>query len=129
MCSIEDYDSPDFHAERDHRARVRHICTECSRTICPGEAYRKAFSVYEGKAHNYKTCSHCLVGQEWLLNNCGGFMHYGLSDEMQEHADAYYDQKFGFLRIHAGIKRKWQRFDGAGLMRLPPKPAAIGEWA
>lgn len=129
MCSIEGYDPPDAYSECDRRARTQHKCLECSRTINPGETYRRVFSVYDGQVDTCKTCSHCLVGQAWLLQNCGGFMHHALSDEMQEHAETYPDQCFGFLRIKAGMMRQWQRFDGAGLMRLPTLPAAIGEWA
>lgn len=128
MCSI-DGDYPEVYFACDPKARIPHKCTECNRTINPGETYRRAFSVYDGMVDTYKTCVHCQVGQAWLIENCNGFMHHGLADEMQEHAETYPDQKFGFLRIKAGMLRKWQRFDGAGLVPVPPMPAAVGKYA
>jgi hypothetical protein len=128
MCSI-DGDAPDVYRATDHVARVQHKCIECNRVIEPGETYRRAFMVYEGHPDTYKTCTHCQVGQAWLAENCGGFLHHGLIEEMEEHAATYPDHRFGFLRIKVGMSRKWHRFDGAGLMRLPPLPVAVGEWA
>lgn len=128
MCSI-DGDAPDVYRATDHVARVRHKCIECNRAIEPGETYRRAFSVYDGMVDTYKTCTHCQVGQAWLAENCGGFSHHGLFEEMEEHAETYPDHRFGFLRIKAGMRRQWKRFDGAGLMRHPPLPVAVGEYA
>lgn len=127
MCSI-DGDQPHAYSDHDRRARKDHKCDECSRTIERGETYRRAFSVYDGSVYTYKTCAHCQVGQAWLLENCDGFMHHGLIEEMEEHAQTYPDHRFGFLRIKAGMLRKWRRFDGAGLMRHPPLPVAVGEF-
>lgn len=128
MCSI-DGDRPDVYRETTHTARKPHKCIECSRVIAPGERYSSAFMLYEGHPSTFKTCAHCMVGQAWLSENCGGIMHHGLIEEMEEHAQTYPDHKFGFLRIKAGMQRKWSRFDGSGLMRLPPLPVAVGEYA
>lgn len=128
MCSI-DGDAPDVYRATDHVARVQHKCIECNRAIEPGETYRRAFMVYGGHPDTFKTCTHCQVGQAWLAENCGGFMHHGLIEEMEEHAETYPDHRFGFLRIKAGMLRKWWRFDGSGLMRHPPLPIAVGEYA
>lgn len=128
MCSI-DGDAPDVYRTANYVARIQHRCSECSRVIYPGERYSSAFMIYEGTPETFRTCTHCQVGQAWLAENCGGFMHHGLIEEMEEHAETYPDHRFGFLRIKAGMTRKWQRFDGAGLMRHPPLPVAVGEWA
>lgn len=128
MCSI-DGDYPDVYRATNPTARKPHNCSECGRTIQPGERYSRAFMVYEGAPETFRTCAHCQVGQEWLAENCNMIAHGSLMDEMQEHADIYRDHALGFLRIKAGMLRKWHRFDGAGLMRLPPLPVAVGEWA
>lgn len=128
MCSI-DGDAPDVYRATDHVARVQHKCMECNRVIEPGETYRRAFMVYEGHPDTYKTCTHCQVGQAWLAENCNMIAHGMLMDEMTEHAEYAPENAFGFLRIKAGMLRKWRRFDGAGLMRHPPLPVAVGEYA
>lgn len=124
MCSL-DYDPPDFWTERLVRAAKPHRCGECDRVIEPSETYWRATSKYDGAIGTYKTCVHCRVGHDWLSINCGGFSYHGLDEEMAEHVDEYPELGNGLLRIQVGLRRKWRRFDQAGLMPIPPLPRSI----
>ena len=46
-------------------------------------------------------------------------------EEIQEHADDYHEIRFGMLRLKAGMRRKWKRFAGEGLMPIQPMPMDI----
>ncbi len=124
MC-IVDAERSDVDRDAIHTARKPYKCDECGRDIPVGEKYVYAFMAYEGRGHTYHTCAHCRVGQEWLTHNCGGFMPHGLIEEMDEHAKEYPRLAWGLLKIKVGIRRKWRRFDGAGLMPLPTEPGII----
>ncbi len=41
------------------KARKKHKCSECHRTIHPGEEYFKEATVYEKHFHDHKTCDDC----------------------------------------------------------------------
>lgn len=119
MCST-DYDPADIYNETDPKARKSHICSECGRTINKGEKYRNHFGIWEGRAETFKTCSHCLVAQNWLREECGGFLHGGLEDEIYEHADDY--RKMFIYRWKVGIQRKWKKFKSDDLMKVKNAP-------
>lgn len=126
MCAIDGGERPDVYSGTYIKAaRKPHKCEECSRTIDVGEPYHRAFMVYDRIVSTFLTCQHCCVGHGWLLDNCGGFMHAGLIEEMSEHIEEYPDISFGLYRIKAGMLRRWKRFDGAGLMPVQPMPASI----
>lgn len=40
-------------------ARKAHVCCECRGTIQPGERYRKAEGVWDGRGATYKQCHDC----------------------------------------------------------------------
>ncbi len=126
MCTI-DYDPPSMTSTIEPTARILHRCDECGRGICPGEKYRRTFGVWERVPQTFRTCAHCCVGQDWLLENCNGYMHAGLLGEMDEHADEYPAVRFSMNRIRIGIRRGWQRFDRLGLMPVPKSPPEITE--
>lgn len=130
MCSYGDGESYQVYVSDSRKARKPHTCDECRRTINSGEAYLWAKGLFEGKWYVHRVCAHCRVGQRWLIENCGGFIHCYLTEEMEEHIDEYRGGQgaamtFGLARIKKGIERKWQRFDGTGLMRLPTLPMSI----
>ena len=126
MCSI-DYcdDRPSVYQEARRVARLQHICGECDRAIIAGETYRFAKMLFDGRWWEYKTCEHCCVGQDWLTQNCGGYMFHGLSEEMEEHMEEYPFLLLSMGRIRLGIRRKWRRFKDGTLMRLPTSPPTI----
>ena len=61
-CEIEiDSDvGPTFYSEEMRTARKQHKCTECRRTIEPGEEYESVSGLWEGGWSKYKTCRDCL---------------------------------------------------------------------
>jgi len=127
MCAIDDAEPVDVWRASYPRARKQYKCEECGRLIEIGELHGYVFTAYEGRGWTFRTCRHCRVGQGWLSINCGGWMPGALMEEMQEHVSEYPDIAFGLRRIIAGMKRKWTRFDRAGLMPAPPLPRAISE--
>jgi hypothetical protein len=120
MCSVDYGDAPSIWSDAARRARKPHKCDECDREIAAGEIYRYATMLYDGHWNSFYTCAHCRVGQVWLIRECGGFLHHGLAEEIQEHIEEYPDLLVGLGRVRLGIQRRWKRFDGKGLMRVPP---------
>ncbi len=105
MCAV-DYDVADVYYQKDRKSRKEHTCTECHRTIKKGEMYRYTFGVWERQVSTFRTCSNCLLPQEWLQKECGGFLHGGLEEEIEEHAVEY--KKMFLYRWLIGIRRKWK---------------------
>ncbi len=105
MCSF-DYDAPKVYYETNRKAKKEHSCSECYRVISKGETYKYAFGVWDIKPSIFKTCSNCLVPQNWLMQECHGFLHGALEEEIEEHALEY--GKMFLYRWLIGIRRKWQ---------------------
>jgi hypothetical protein len=122
MCNT-DHDSPDFYTETSNKAIRDHNCSECRRVILKGERYKRVTGKWNGVVDTFKTCAHCIVIQDWLLKQCGGYLHGGLKEEIYEHAMNY--QKIFIYRYLIGIQRKWRRFKDKKLMSLPKKNGAI----
>lgn len=120
MCAIDnsDYTFQFYTTLRPVRARKPHRCDECSRNIAAGETYYYAFGVFGGHGEGYHICAHCCVAVAWLQRNCGGFLHGGVQDDIEEHF-----REAGFWpvgRYVVGMLRRWQRRDGS-MMRMPPQ--------
>lgn len=125
MCMIDDGDGPTTILSEDRRrARVEHRCSECGRTIHPGEVYVADTVVYEGDLSTYKTCAHCDVAREWLTHECRGFIYQCVREDMEDHArSGVYGRDV--VRLAAGIRAKWSRRDG----RMWPVPSLPGSAA
>lgn len=121
MCMIDGAEMCEVWQERPVKAaRKAHKCSECGRTIAAGETYRSIFTVFEGDASTVRQCQHCVVAADWLTKECGGYLTEGIFEDIDEHAREY--ARFGLWRLSVGMKRRWQRFDKAGLMRVPALP-------
>lgn len=120
MCRIDDAERCAVWNQRDLVARAPHVCSECRRTIERGEPYRRIGWLFDGGWSTSKICAHCRIGADWLNAECSGHMADGVREEILEHAEEYRD--VGLWRLTAGMERKWQRFDGAGLMPVPKMP-------
>lgn len=105
MCAV-DYDVADVYHEENRKSRKEHICSECQRIIKKGENYRYTFGVWEKQVSTFRTCSNCLVPQDWLREECGGFLLGALAEEIEEHAIEY--RKMFLYRWLIGIRRKWK---------------------
>lgn len=106
MC-YENDDPAAFYREGDVKARKEHLCSECRRVILEKEIYRRVSALWGNRISVYKTCSDCLIPQEWLRKECGSFMHENLEDDILEHAIEY--RKIFLYRWVIGIRKKWQR--------------------
>lgn len=107
MCST-DYDQPKVYNQKYQKAKKAHQCTECRRIIDIGETYQYTFYVgYGDKSPSiFKTCSNCVIAQQWLLRECSGYLHGGLLEEIEEHAYEY--RKMFLYRWLINIRSKWK---------------------
>lgn len=130
MCAI-DYadDAFTIYRRKTAKARKAHKCDECAREIQAGETYFYAFGVYDGRGSSYHTCAHCAVATEWLVTNCGGFLHGGVQEDIEDHTSEYPGLKRGLDRFIVGMRRKWRKFSDDELMPLPRQalPITISE--
>lgn len=117
MC-ITDYEQPSFYTCENRKARKEHRCHECYRVISSGEQYQHVRGVWYGEPWTYKTCAHCLVGQRLLRDECGGFLHGGIYEDLTEHIHELLPWSMKAARLVVGMRRKWVRFDGHGLMEV-----------
>jgi len=108
MCNL-DYDRADLYEKINRKARKEHICCECGRIIKKGESYSYVFGVWGKNVSSYRTCSHCLIGQDWLWEQCGGFLHCNLEEEILEHAEDY--RRFDLYRFVIGMRKQWNKIN------------------
>lgn len=122
MCSIDDAEPFAIYDNWIRPARKPHKCDGCGREIAKGEEYQFGKGLLPGDGWwKEKLCGHCLVSAQWLVAQCGGYSMGGVAEEIHEHAQDYRER--GLYRLTIGTRRKWQRFDGAGLMSVPKMPA------
>ena len=126
MCRvIDDADRYQVYSKAFPTARRTHRCTECGRTIAPGETYERVNAMYDGEWDKFTTCAHCCTGHAWMQQNCGAVMHENLVADLTDHAEEFRHAGVGLRRILVGMRRQWRWPDGR--MMPPPKmPAAIG---
>ena len=118
MCST-DYDPPSMYETTLRKARKAHKCGECYRAIQPGETYQHVAGIWDGSFDTHKTCPHCVVGQKLLLDQCHGYLHEGIKEDLVEHLWPSIPWAMDAARLVVGMRRKWVRFDGKGLMAPP----------
>lgn len=126
MC-MADYndDRPTIYRTRNCRTRKPRKCDECGRAVSVGEIYGNSFMVYEGHGSTFVTCAHCIIGQQWLADNCGGFLHGAVWEDLEEHIGEYPTIAFPLSRLKIARQRQWQRFDQTGLMSVPAIPPTL----
>lgn len=102
MCGC-DYDPPKFYHSNIVKARKRHDCCECLRTIEKGESYQVATGLWERDLETFKTCDQCL-GLIRQLDDCC-FCHRTLREyAWQPECDGEDWKKFR-ERLEEGIAR------------------------
>lgn len=125
MCAIDDCDERvEVLQEKDRVGRKEHRCSECRRTIAPGETYHYEFGKLEGEAVTYRTCAHCMVARQWLRTNCGGWIYESVIQEICDHAVEYPTLAEPLKLIVSGANARWKSI-GGGLMPVPDMPPAI----
>lgn len=118
MCSL-DYDPPTMYVRKTVKARKPHRCCECGRAIEPGEQYQRVVGVWDGTFDKHTTCGQCVSAADLLMKHCHGFMHCGIYEDIAEHVDRSLPWGMKAARFAVGMRRKWRRFDGKGLMKAP----------
>lgn len=104
-----DFDPPTIYRRRVVRARKVYRCEECTNRIQVGEQHEYVFSVYDGYADQFRTCSDCTDLRTWVKNNvpCFCWCHGSMRDDAREAIDEATwrapDEtrglRFGFLRL------------------------------
>lgn len=74
-----------FATDKIVTARKRHRCSECFRTIYPGDKYEYVFGRWCDGIGTYKTCADCLSMRSVLY--CDGWAYTGLWDDFYRHID------------------------------------------
>jgi len=132
VCMIDGADLAVVCSESWRRARKQHRCCECSRIITAGERYRYAFVVSsDHESNSYHTCAGCAAAQDWLQVECGGWLFNGVAEDIAQHVESgvWSDDEERWVvkptrqaRLLVGIRRKWRRFDGIGIMTVGGTP-------
>lgn len=112
MCSIDSADPCDLYRSEFRTAAKPHACYECGNQIVKGDRYLYASMLYDGRWTTCHTCPHCLAAGRWLQLVCGGYLHGGLADELEEHwnEDPLYRSHW-LGRAILGMRRRWWGMD------------------
>lgn len=121
MCMVDFDGHWEFLNVKTQKARKEHICNECWRTIKPGEEYEYSFGRFDGEAQEHKTCTHCQVPTAWLAQECGGSLYEMVLEDIEDHLKGG-SFRYDLARLAVGMRRKWKRFTGNGLMPIPALP-------
>lgn len=119
MCMIDDSDgSVKEISVTTPRARREHTCAECGRRIAVGESYERNVHVWDEAMICHKTCEHCLVARQWLLDECGGWLFGGVGEDIRDHCVDGFKRPFSLYRIAVSMAWQWRTKSG----RLLPVP-------
>ena len=96
------------------RARKDHVCSDCGRTIGPGETYRRGAGFDDGTAWTWKDCAHCeaLIG----LYDLAWDGAYNDENFYEWATDGHND--WSEVRDAAGYLMRWRTRSGA-LLPIP----------
>lgn len=131
MCMIDDVgDDSIFYREAWHAARMPYTCCECGRAIAAGERYRYVATMWDisYSVETYRTCGHCAAAEDWLRVECNGWLFGAVEEDLAGHVEygPWSDDESRHpirlsrpARLVVGMRRRWQRFDGTGLMAIP----------
>lgn len=104
---------PDFVTSKP-TARKAHRCSDCGRTIRPGEQYRRGVG-FDGTAWTWKDCAHCEAALD--LYDLAWDGEYN-GDHFAEWASDGDARSLDEARAMAGYRKRWQTAGGA-LWPLP----------
>lgn len=109
MCMIEHGDeAASVYEAKDTKARRNHMCSECRRTIQPGEIYERVGMLFDGRWSRFKTCAHCMAARSWLEKVCGGFLHGCVKEDLLDHWNQVGYQSKWLERAVEGLKIQWE---------------------
>lgn len=122
MCMADDLSDYLPLGDLVRRARKAHDCDECGRRIARGERYRYQTGINGSEYWCVnKCCAHCRMAQEWLSRECHGYLFEGVLIDLEGHLGELIERGYAarLCRLIVGMRQKWQRFDGQGLMPVP----------
>lgn len=102
--------------DEERTARKEHRCTDCGRTIRPGETYRRGVN-FDGGAWTWKDCRHC----DYVLRK------YDIAWDGEYSPDTFVEwagdgfQDLTEARLQAGYRKRWTTAGG----NLWPLPADV----
>lgn len=112
MCSIDDCDERyEPYSRTRHKAARRYTCEECGTPIHHGDRYERAAGCYDGHWNTHRICIACAEGPcDWLARECGGFLHGGVQEDLEEHWDEYrhapIDERMVLGRLIISMRRR-----------------------
>lgn len=123
MCLVDESDGPVITIGADERPRAKrqHRCSECRRTIDPGERYLRERYVADGVFRVHKTCAHCEVARAWLQDECGGWLYGGVEEDIRQHCEDGSGYSMSLYRIAVGMDWRWHTPRGR-LLPIPRMP-------
>lgn len=98
-------------------ARKQHRCEMCSRTIEPGERYRRQRNTDCGDIWTWKNCAHCDVLLD-ILCHIGYDHDYGVT---YEDVGEWEPETIAEARLKVYWLHRWRRRDGS-LREIPQQP-------
>lgn len=87
MCMVDEADYTwDVFLQETRRARKTHRCGECGTPINSGDTYCYSKGLGGGEGwQQFRTCAECLPACDWLVAQCGGYLFYGVYEDLHEH--------------------------------------------
>jgi len=101
-------------------ANKSHKCSECRREISSGEKYYYETYKFDFEFYTHKTCDHCMVVRDWLLDECGGFLYGQIEEDVREYVSCG-NYAFDLYRAVVGMSKQWRTKSG----KLIPIPNPI----
>lgn len=116
MCMFDEYELATVFVEKMKTSRKERRCDECIRAIQKGERYMSIRGLQDGIWWTSQHCEHCAMVAAWLKEECGGYLTRGLEEDLEQHIGEGRQDEVRILRMLAGMRRQWKRFDGRGMM-------------
>lgn len=101
-------------------ARIHHQCSDCGRTIQPGETYQRQRGIHEGDPYTWKACRQCayIASQLWATRH---FDDDGLYLPDVDWLDVI-TWSIGWALLARGFQRRWRNDDGSLMRAWEVKP-------
>jgi hypothetical protein len=86
LSSADEGELASYYTASRPTAQKQHTCTECRRTIQPGETYERVVAVWVGHLHVVNTCEDCksIIDEMFCEGLCHGFMLEDLREHISE---------------------------------------------
>jgi len=106
-----DYEPVDMLSKATPTARKPHKCSECARSIAPGERYESSQFLFDGKFHIHKTCQRCTAVRDYVKAHvpCFCWAYTEMLEAAKDTIDNYAHQApglfMGYGRLRVAVDR------------------------